>query len=114
MTLLHLLGLPKAKRVAYLSGIKKSPPDRIIRSAMRYTGISHETMKSATRKQAIAFCRHAVIYALRNYTDLTLKEIGSLMRRDYTTVINSVKAAEALVKNDRDFEKMYNGIIEKI
>lgn len=114
MTLLHYLGLPPSDQSRYLHGRILTTPERVLHAVKKQTGFDIEQLKAKSRKQAIVFVRHATIYALRKYTNLSLKKIGSRVSRDYTTVINSIKVAESLIETDKDFEKMFNGIIEKI
>ena len=50
-----------------------------------------------SRVKAIAEARHAYMNILRNVTNLTLVQVGSLMSRDHSTVIHSCNTASNLL-----------------
>lgn len=114
MTLLHYLGLPSQARAAYLLGMKQSTPERILSAVSGYTGISTAAIMAKGRHRPIVEARHIAMHLMRKSAGMTLVAIGDLFDRDHSTVINSIKVAESLIETDRSFEKMYNGIIERI
>jgi len=65
-----------------------------------------------SRVKAIAEARHAYMSILRNVTNLTLVQVGSLMGRDHSTVINSCNTASDLLETDRAFAQRYRNAIQ--
>lgn len=114
MTLLHYLGLPPAAQSAYLLGIKQSTPDRILSAVTGYTGLRASIITGKARHRPIAEARQIVMLLMRKSAGMTFKAIGNRFGRDHATVMYSVKVAESLIEADKDFEKMYNGIIEQL
>jgi len=75
----------------------------IIAAAAVY-GVSVDAILSKSRadRQAV-LARHAVAWALRYDTDLTLTQIGELLDRDHTTIRASIARAEGrAVRNSRE------------
>lgn len=110
MTLLHYLGLPKTHQRRYLSRIKPSTPDAIIKAVTAYTGISKEELESKSRKQPVVFARFIAMYLIKSRTKLTLKQIGDIFYRDHSTVINAVNTTNDLLETHKEFRKMYERI----
>lgn len=53
--------------------------------------ISIEELKSRTRKRSFAFPRQIGMYLTRKYTDISLADIGSLYKRDHSTVLHAIR-----------------------
>lgn len=63
-----------------------------------------------TRRQRVVDARHCAVYMLRQYTDLTLKEIGETLGAGghHTTVLHSIKTCKNLLDIDEHFAEKYN------
>lgn len=114
MTLLHYLGLPKTAQRRYLSRIRPTDADAILKAVTAYTGISKEALQSKSRKQPIVFARFIAMYLIKSRTKLTLKQIGSLFNRDHSTVINAINTTKDLLETDKEFKKMYDAVLGRI
>ncbi len=68
-------------------------------------GIDPDDILAFDRSKSIARARHAVCYVLRKRFDLSYPEIGEIMNRDHSTIMNSVQRADDLMMSNEAFEK---------
>lgn len=71
-------------------------------------------MKSKKRTDTIANARHVAIYLIKQMTELTLKEIGAIFGRDYSTVISSIDKVEKNIKTINNYENDINRLTKEI
>ena len=76
---------------------------RIMSTVAKRYGVTQDEIKGKARKQNIATARHVCCYLLRNYTNMSLPAIGSLVGRDHSTVISSIDTVEKRMENDKIF-----------
>ncbi len=86
--------------------------DRIFSLVEERYGIGAEDLRSKKRNDNIAKARHICIYAIRQLTDLSLKDIGKLFSRDHATVISSIKYVEGQIESVPGAESEINDILE--
>ena len=95
-------------------------PDLIISEVAQFYDLEVENIKGQGQDKNTSAARNVAMYLIRNMTDLALQEIGAIFNnRHYTTVINSVKRVEGLIKTDpemgeiiRDLKSAINGKFE--
>lgn len=114
MTLLHFLGLPPRIQSRYIHGIERSTPERILKAVESVTGVQRETLASKNKKRPIPDIRFIAMALMRKHTDLTLKEVGAIFDRHYSTVIYAEGRVADLLETDRAFARMYNKISKEI
>lgn len=74
-----------------------------------------ELIQGKTRKRKVVVARQTSMYLAKQFTDLSLKAIGSAFGgRDHSTVIYSIKTVEQLMDTDSQYEKEVQSIIKKI
>ena len=67
------------------------------------------------RKQDLKYKQHYFCWFVRNKSELTLKEIGSILNKDHATVLHSIRSCENLLSyEDKDFMKAIKGIQEDL
>ena len=76
--------------------------DRILDKAAKKYGVTVEDIKGAKRNKEIAHARHVSIYMIRKLTDRSLPQIGKILQRDHTTILNSLKTIEKRRANVMD------------
>jgi chromosomal replication initiator protein len=80
---------------------QKITPTLIINIVSEQFGISVEDIKSKKRNSPILIPRQIYEYLCRDMTDFSLEQIGALINRDHTTVINGInKITETLPKDE--------------
>ncbi len=83
--------------------------------------ISHEfkikisQLKSKNNSPKVAFPRQVAMYLSKKLTDTSLPEIGKKFGgKHHTTVLHSIRKVEKLRKNDQEFDKKINTLINQI
>jgi chromosomal replication initiator protein len=90
--------IPKSRRNA-----EQTPVEEIQRQVSSAFGISRAELVGSTRAAAPLNARQVAIYLTRELTDLSLPQIGRLYGgRDHSTVLNSIRRAEARCNEDSD------------
>ena len=79
--------------------------ERILSSVSKHYGVSVEDIKSKKKTDSIANARHLSIYIIKKLTDLSLKDIGQIFRRDHSTVHSSVNKIETYIKTKNNYER---------
>lgn len=94
-------------------------PDLIISEVAQFYDLEVESIKGQGQNRTISSARNVAIYLIRNMTDLSLQEIGSIFGKHYSTIINSLHRVESLLKEDpnlgeiiRDLKSSINGKFE--
>ena len=62
------------------------PMERIIRATCTVTGLTRNELLSGRRSKEFVHARHIAMYLAREYTTLSLPQIGRAMNKDHTTV----------------------------
>lgn len=62
------------------------PMERIIRATCTVTGITRNELLSGRKPAEFVHARHIAMYLAREYTTLSLPQIGRAMNKDHTTV----------------------------
>ena len=88
--------------------------EKILSAVSKAYGVPEDQMKSKKRTDTIANARHVAIYLIKQMTELTLKEIGSIFGRDYSTVISSIDKVEKNIKTINNYENDINRLTKEI
>ncbi|MBQ8249546.1 MAG: chromosomal replication initiator protein DnaA, partial [Clostridia bacterium] len=83
--------------IADLITVNESPEttiDRIIDTVSKKFGIPVEEIRGTKRTREIANARHISIYLIRKLTNLSLPQIGKMLKRDHATIMSSLKVVE--------------------
>ncbi len=77
--------------------------------------VSHEEMKSASRRKEISWARQIGMYLMRQYTDLSLPRIGEEFGgKDHTTVMYSCDKITQLRETDKEVAKTLQQLCDRI
>ncbi len=94
---------------------QKITPEYIITTVEKYFNLKENDLKSSSRSQNIAFPRQIAMYVLKNYTDLSLKQIGTLFGgKDHTTVMHAIEKINNSKSSDPTVDKMLTDILKDI
>ena len=89
--------------------------DTILKVVCNYYNITIADIKGTSRTPKFANPRHIAVYLARQMTDRTFTEIaGELGGRDHTTIMNSNKKIEGLLKTDEGMVETLSIIRKKI
>lgn len=90
-------------------------PDVIIDEAARYFSITVDEIKGQRRNKNIATARHISIYLIRNLTNLSLNDIGTVFEdRNHATILSSIRKIEDLLKTEQEMAGMIRDITSNI
>jgi chromosomal replication initiation ATPase DnaA len=86
---------------------KRRPAEEIINAVNE---VFNTDCTEHSRRQRVADARHCAVYMLRQYTDLTLKEIGEQLGSNghHTTILHSIKTCKNLIDIDEHFAEKYS------
>lgn len=64
-----------------------------------------------SRQASVILVKTAIAGCLREKTDLSLQKIGDALDKDHATILNLAKKHDKLVKEDKDYCKIYNKVL---
>lgn len=89
--------------------------DSIQKKVVKYFKLSLDDMKVKKRNISISFPRQIAMYLSRELTNYSLPEIGrEFGGRDHTTVMYACEKIKNKIKNDPNFDKSINKIINEL
>lgn len=88
--------------------------EQVLNTIYQHFKITHKELISPNRKRELVFARHVTCYFLLSYTKLYKVQIGSLLHRDHTTVINSLRVLQDLMDTEKEVRKEVDIIREKV
>lgn len=87
----------------------------ILESIIEQTGVPLRNITSQSRKAVFVEARHIAAGLLREHTNLTLKEIGTLIGgRDHSTMLYSIKTYNRFMDIDKTFREKVEKIKAKL
>ena len=90
-------------------------PDMIIDETARYYNLTSEDLKGSSHVKNYVTARHVSMYIIRQLTNLSLSEIGTIFGgKDHTTVLNACRKIEKEVKQDVDLSNTVRDITSNI
>jgi chromosomal replication initiator protein len=112
------MNLDLAKEVVF--GITNFEPkqltvDDIKEMVSKYFKVPEELIVSKTRKHEVALARQMAMYLTKQFTQLSLKTIGSHFgNRDHSTVLHSCQMIDNYLVTDRSVKQSYENLVQKI
>lgn len=89
--------------------------ERIARVVAAHFKLTVEEMKSKNNSRSVAFPRQVAMYLCKRLTRHSFPEIGrEFGGKHHTTVMHSVEKIDAMTKEDRNFHKTINSLIESL
>ncbi|MBR3932546.1 MAG: chromosomal replication initiator protein DnaA [Clostridia bacterium] len=94
---------------------KKITPSLIIETVEKFFNLKENDLKSKTKSKNIAFPRQIAMYIIKEYTELSLKQIGaSFGGLDHTTVLHGINKVRETKDNDPTVENIINDLLKDI
>ena len=78
--------------------------DRILEHTAKKFGVTVDDIKGTKRNKEIAYARHVAIYLMRKLTDMSLPQIGRILKRDHIKSSDMPKFVERLKKISAECE----------
>ena len=94
---------------------KKITPSLVINTVEKFFNLKENDLKSKSRSQNIAFPRQIAMYIIKEYTELSLKQIGdSFGGMDHSTVLHGINKIRQNKESDPTVENVINDILKDI
>ena len=89
--------------------------EKILNAVQTRRGVTREEMEGKDRSKKIATARNMAMYIIRQTLNLSNKAIGDIFgKRDHSTVVSNLKAAEKMIKSDPALEAEVTNIQREI
>ena len=75
-------------------------PEYIVEKTASFYSLSPEDILSKGKTKNIAAARQIATYLMRKLTTLTLEEIGTVLNRDHSTILHSIRKIEESAHTD--------------
>lgn len=82
----------------------------IVAVVAQHYNVKLEEIKGHSRVNKISFCRQVIIFFLRRYTQMSLKEVGRMLNKDHTTAVYAVRRISDLMETDEIFRREVQGL----
>ncbi|MBQ3870615.1 MAG: chromosomal replication initiator protein DnaA [Clostridia bacterium] len=92
----------------------KDVAEKIMSVVSTRYGTTKDEVKGKSKKREIVEARHVCAYLIRELTGYSLNQIGALLNRDHTTIMNSCEVTKTQIMNDPLFEKEIKDMIAEI
>jgi chromosomal replication initiation ATPase DnaA len=83
-------------------------PKIIMECICKTTGYPIESIKSKCREKGVTNARHIAAYLLLKYTNLMCAEVGKLLGRNHSTILNSHKVVDNYLWVSKRCHKSYD------
>lgn len=94
---------------------RKITPELVIEKVEKRFNLKENDLKSKSKSKTIAFPRQISMFILREYTDLSLKQIGAAFGGlDHTTVLHGYEKIKESKDTDPSIENVINELIKDI
>jgi len=79
-----------------------------------YFGETIEEIRNGRRYRRLVICRHTMMFLMRRYTPLSLKDIGIRFGVDHTTVIHGITSMYKELETNTQFRKQIEYLESKL
>ena len=86
----------------------------IIETWSKHYGLSVAQIVHRDRHSEVKIPRQILIYCLREYTDLSLVEVGKRLERDHATVLYACQKVKDCYLNDRELRGRLNDLLNEL
>ncbi|MBR5506689.1 MAG: chromosomal replication initiator protein DnaA [Clostridia bacterium] len=94
---------------------QKITPELIKDNVEKYFSLREDDLFKDTRSQNIVYPRQVAMYLIKNYTNLSLKQIGEFFGgKDHSTVISGINKIESKLNSDPSLEKTIEDLLKDI
>lgn len=96
--------------------IRNSSPDikRIIEFVCRSYDLTHQELKSRSRKQQVVLARNTAFFLARKHTSLSLKAIGDQLGRRHSTVLKGITKVEREMSKQTPLGRQIQNTVERL
>ncbi|MBI2338148.1 chromosomal replication initiator protein DnaA [Candidatus Daviesbacteria bacterium] len=93
----------------------KIEPKKVLETVCEYFNLNQKDLTGAKRQKELVLPRHITMFILSEQLNLTVEKIGQLLgKRDHTTVMHGRDKIKKLVNQDREVQRMFIEIKQKL
>lgn len=81
----------------------KQQSETVMEIVCGFFGVTEDELKSTSRKQPLVYARQVYCFIMVKFCEMGTSIIGRHIRKDHSTVTNSVKAIYNMAQTDSDF-----------
>jgi chromosomal replication initiator protein len=89
-------------------------PENLFNAIEKVTGISKEVLCSPARQRPIVEARYIFAYIIRKKTNLSLVEIGNLIKKNHCSIIFYNKQMDWFIKSDPNIINLYKKTLNQL
>ncbi|NPV35097.1 MAG: DUF4406 domain-containing protein [Bacteroidales bacterium] len=78
------------------------------------TGFDLNSLRSRKRDRELSDVRNIFVYIVYKLTSKSLSDIGRFISRDHSTIINSIKVSNNMLKTHYNYRKLYRQIFDTL
>ena len=108
----HGLALEVLKN--YAPNMSKPDLEKIIAFICRSFNLSHDCLRTKSRKKENVLARNTIFYLARKHTDLSLKNIGEAFNRKHSTVIKGITQVEREMSRQSTVGRQMDRLIQTL
>lgn len=94
------MALAGLKTNSVIPNMNRQHPSYIESIVCNYFDVHLSKLSGSRRYRDIVFARQVVMFLMRRYTKMSLKNIGIRYKKDHTTVIHSLRTLNNLMETD--------------
>jgi hypothetical protein len=83
----------------------RKPFSLVATEACKFFELPRRELVGRRQTKGVTLARQTVMYLARQYTGLSMPEIGRRLNRDHTTVLHAIRKVEGLLRDDLGFAK---------
>ncbi len=88
--------------------------DRVFETVSKKLGIPVDEIKGTKRNREIAYARHLSIYLIRKLTNLSLPNIGKVLKKDHSTIMSSLRTVEKQLGANTQTDADVNELLKEL
>lgn len=88
--------------------------DRVFETVSKKLGIPVDEIKGTKRNREIAYARHISIYLIRKLTNLSLPNIGKILKKDHSTIMSSLRTVEKQLGANTQTDADVNELLKEL
>ncbi len=88
--------------------------DRVFETVSKKLGIPVDEIKGTKRNREIAYARHISIYLIRKLTNLSLPNIGKVLKKDHSTIMSSLRTVEKQLGANTQTDADVNELLKEL
>lgn len=114
INLMYLIGSVKHGIVPHRLGAEDVHPDHILSVVCDQYLVTRKDLTGRSRARELVMPRQIAMYFIKQFTKLSLSDIGRIMNRDHATVLYSIRKVKDFIEIEPETAEAVNQIMRRI